>query len=188
MSEFQTYLIIGFNHISDLKAYDHIVFIVALCAPYPVKMWRSVFFLVTAFTVGHSITLALATFEIVLVSSKIIEMLIPITILVTCLTNVFFDKKIGGRDSYFLALFFGLVHGLGFSNYLRVLLGMEETIVMPLLSFNIGLELGQMMIVAIFAAVTFVTLRFLRTPHQHWNLFVSGAAAGISAMLLLGAQ
>ena len=189
MSEFQVYLQIGFDHISDLNAYDHIVFIIALCAAYPLNRWRSVLLLVTAFTIGHSVTLALATLRVILVPTDLVETLIPVTILATCLMNVYrpFDGKIGRKTSYALALFFGLIHGLGFSNYLRALLGMEESIVVPLLSFNVGLELGQLMIVAIFAAAAFVVLRLLGTPHRQWNLFVSGAAAGVSAMLLLGA-
>ena len=188
MSEFQTYLQIGFDHISDLQAYDHIVFIVALCAAYPLNRWRSVLLLVTAFTIGHTITLALATLRIVLVPSDLVETLIPVTILATCLMNVFrpFEGRIGRKTSYALALFFGLIHGLGFSNYLRALLGMEESIIMPLLSFNIGLELGQLMIVALYTGAAFVFLRILGTPHRPWNLFVSGAAAGVSAMLLIG--
>ena len=190
MSEFQVYLQLGFDHISDLNAYDHIVFIIALCAAYPLNRWRSVIVLVTAFTVGHSVTLALATLRLILVPSDLVETLIPVTILATCLMNVWrpFEGKIGRKTSYGLALFFGLIHGLGFSNYLRALLGMEESIVVPLLSFNIGLELGQLMIVAIFAGAAFVFLRLLGTPHRQWNLFVSGAAAGVSAMLLIGAN
>lgn len=187
MSEFQIYLQLGFDHISDLNAYDHIVFIIALCAAYPLNRWRSVIVLVTAFTIGHSVTLALATLRIILVPTDLVETLILLTILATCLMNVLrpLEGRIGRKTSYGLALFFGLIHGLGFSNYLRALLGMEESIIVPLLSFNIGLEVGQLMIVAIFAAAAFVFLRLLGTPHRQWNLFVSGAAAGVSAMLLL---
>lgn len=188
MSEFQAYLHLGFDHISDLNAYDHIVFIIALCAAYPLHKWRSVILFATAFTVGHSITLALATLRILLVPSDLVEVLIPVTILATCLLNIFrpFERKAGGKTSYVLALFFGLIHGLGFSSYLRALLGKEESIIAPLFFFNIGLELGQLMILVIFAAVAFVFLRLLGIPHRQWNLFVSGAATGISVMLLLG--
>jgi len=190
MSEFQIYLQIGFDHISDLGAYDHIVFIIALCAAYPLHRWRSVLLLVTAFTVGHSITLALATLRIVLIPSDLVETLILLTILATSLMNVIrpLEKWTAGRSSYLLALFFGLIHGLGFSNYLRALLGMEESIIVPLLSFNIGLELGQLMIVAMFAAVAFLALTVFGAPHRQWNLFVSGAAAGVSVLLAMGAN
>ena len=89
MSEFQTYLQLGFDHISDLNAYDHILFIIALCAAYPLNRWRSVILFVTAFTVGHSITLALATLHLLVVPSNLVETLIPVTILVTCFLNIF---------------------------------------------------------------------------------------------------
>jgi len=188
MSEFQTYLQLGFDHISDLNAYDHIVFIIALCAAYPLNRWRSVILFVTAFTVGHSITLALATLHLLVVPSNLVETLIPVTILATCFLNIFkpFGGKLGGKTSYVLALLFGLIHGLGFSNYLRALLGGEESIIAPLFFFNIGLELGQLMILALFAGVAFVFLRLLGISHRRWNIFISGAAAGISVMLLLG--
>lgn len=188
MSEFQTYLQLGFDHISDLNAYDHILFIIALCAAYPLNKWRSVILFVTAFTVGHSITLALATLHLLVVPSNLVETLIPVTILVTCFLNIFkpLGGKLGGKTSYVLALLFGLIHGLGFSNYLRALLGVEESIIAPLFFFNIGLELGQLMILALFAGVAFVFLRLLGISHRRWNIFISGAAAGISVMLLLG--
>lgn len=189
MSEFETYLQLGFDHISDIDAYDHIVFIVALCAVYQLRQWRMVLMLVTAFTVGHSITLALATLGFILIPMEIIEFLIPVTIFATCLMNVFkpyeahADRKIW--FNYPLALFFGLIHGMGFSNYLRALLGMEESIVMPLLSFNIGLELGQIMIVALVLGGAALAVQVFRAPHKSWNLFISGAAAGVAVILML---
>ena len=188
MSEFELYLKLGFDHISDLGAYDHIVFIVALCAVYRLKQWRQILMLVTAFTIGHSITLAISTLGIILVPTDIIEFLIPVTIFLTCISNVTrptdVDTPRKMNLNYLLTLFFGLVHGMGFSNYLRALLGEEESILMPLFSFNIGLEIGQLMIVAMVLAGAGVIVQVFRAEYRAWNLFVSGAAAGISIILM----
>jgi len=188
MSPFQAYLQLGFQHISDLAAYDHILSIVALCAIYQVQQWRHILILVTAFTLGHSVTLALSTLDIILVPSELIEFLIPVTIFLTAIVNVLRKEgelsPINMRLNYALALFFGLIHGMGFSNYLKTLLGMEESIWQPLLAFNIGLELGQLLIVAIIVGTSYLFLNLRKVPHREWNLFVSGAAAGISLILI----
>ena len=189
MSEFEIYLQLGFNHIADLNAYDHIVFIIALCAVYQLRQWRMILMLVTAFTIGHSITLALATLSIILVPMELIEFLIPVTIFATCIMNVVrpFDERTKRKVwfNYPLALFFGLIHGMGFSYYLRALLGMEESIVMPLFSFNIGLELGQLMIVTLVLAGAALAVQVFKAPHKSWNLFISGVAAGVAIILML---
>lgn len=188
MSLFETYLTLGFQHIADLDAYDHLVFIVVLCAIYEIHQWRHILVLVTAFTIGHSITLALATLGWVIVPTDIVEFLIPLTILLTALFNIFEHAENFTRPkmrrNYFIALFFGLIHGMGFSNYLRALLGEEEGIAAPLFAFNVGLELGQLMIVACIFAVAYVVLNIFKAQHREWNLFVSGAAAGISLILM----
>lgn len=188
MNDFLTYLQLGYEHISDVNAYDHIVFIVALTAVYRLKEIKKVLWLVTSFTIGHSLSLALATLKIIIVPSEIIEFLIPVTILVTALVNVSrkeestFEKRF--KISYVLALFFGLIHGMGFSNYLQMLLGKESSIVMPLLSFNIGLELGQLLIVAIILLAMVIGQKLLKIKHREWALFLSGAAAGIAIILI----
>jgi ABC-type antimicrobial peptide transport system permease subunit len=187
LSPFITYLSLGFQHISDLAAYDHILFIVALCAVYRISEWKNIAIMVTAFTLGHSLTLALATLGVILVPTQIIEFLIPVTILLTCIYNVSISKQKHSqtiRLNYFLALFFGLIHGMGFSNYLRMLLGREESILTPLLAFNIGLEAGQLLIVACVLVVLFIAERILNVKHRDWTVFVSGAAAGISLILI----
>jgi len=189
MSQFETYLRLGFQHISDINGYDHILFLIALCAVYRLYQWKRILILVTAFTIGHSVTLALSALKIILVPSAIIEFLIPVTIFLTAIFNVskkeIEDTSAKVNLNYALALFFGLIHGMGFSNYFRALLGMESSIVQPLLAFNIGLELGQLLIVAIILAASVVALTFLRVAHRSWNLFVSGAAAGISVILMM---
>ena len=188
MGSFDLYLGLGFEHISDINAYDHILFITALCAVYKLHQWKHILILVTAFTVGHSVTLALSALQIITIPSAIIEFLIPVTILATAIYNVLNKDEIAAgkiRINYFLALFFGFIHGMGFSNYFRALLGGEESIVMPLFAFNLGLEIGQILIVVIIMGLSFLAMNVFHAKHREWNLFISGAAAGVSLTLML---
>lgn len=192
-SEFITYLDLGFKHISDIGAYDHILFIIALCAIYKLSEWRKVLILVTAFTIGHSVTLALAALKIISIPSDIIEFLIPVTIFITSIYNTFkkdrenedslFNKKI--NINYFFALFFGLIHGMGFSNFFRSLLGQETNIVKPLFAFNLGLEAGQVIIVSFILFASFIAFNFARIKKKDWILFISGMTGGISLILMM---
>ncbi|WP_025762985.1 HupE/UreJ family protein [Dyadobacter tibetensis] len=193
MSEFQAYLTLGFEHITDSYGYDHILFIMALCSIYTLVDFKKIFILITAFTIGHSVTLALATLNVVSLDPDLIEFLIPITILITAIANFFYlppkftfaPKESGFNYRYPLALGFGLIHGLGFSNYLRVLLGSEADIFMPLLGFNLGLELGQLIIVLIFLSISFVLVEMMRVPRATWNLIISGIIAGMAISLII---
>jgi len=185
MSLFELYLRLGFKHIIDINGYDHIVFILALCAAYTFTQFRKILILVTAFTIGHSVTLALSTLKLVIIRADIIEFLIPLTILITAISNLFVSNKSKIQFVYLLTLFFGLIHGLGFSNYLNELLGKESSIVTPLLAFNIGLEIGQILIVTIQFIVLFQLTKIFRMNHKNWRIFISGAAAGIAAILIL---
>jgi hypothetical protein len=192
MQEFFIYLQLGYQHITDLGGYDHILFVVSLCAIYRVYDWKRVLILVTAFTVGHSITLALATNKAFEYSTNLVELLIPITILITCVSNLLhnnndslLDKEHFSPMRYPLAVIFGLIHGLGFSNYLRSLLGKDESIVVQLFSFNIGLEFGQILIVAIIMAFSFLCLEALKFRKSSWNFIVSSFVAGMAFKLML---
>ncbi|PWJ60213.1 HupE/UreJ protein [Dyadobacter jejuensis] len=192
MSDFQAYFLLGFEHITDANGYDHILFIMALCSIYTLVEFKKVFILVTAFTIGHSITLALATLNIVSIAPDLIELLIPITILMTAFANFFYkppvfsfiqkSPKVNYR--YPVALGFGLIHGMGFSNYLRALLGGEADIVYPLLGFNLGLEIGQLIIVVVFLSLSFVLVEILRVTKLTWNLIISGIIAGMAISLI----
>ena len=193
---FNTYLHLGFDHISDINAYDHIVFIIALCAIYRMEEWRKVLILVTAFTLGHSLTLGLAAFDIIRFPARIIELLIPVTIILTSLYNVYeqrdnpenaVQEKRKIRLNYIFALLFGLIHGMGFSNFLRSALmpGEEGNLWQQLLAFNIGIELGQLVIVAVILGMSFLVLNVMKVRQYSWNLFISGAAAGIALVLLI---
>lgn len=189
MEQFGLFFGIGTEHILDWRnGYDHILFVVALCAVYVVNDWKRILILVTAFTVGHSITLALATLRIISFDSDLIELLIPVTILITALANLFQNEdRIYQRNlhlNYVFATFFGLIHGLGFSNNLRDILGQAGNIASPLLAFNLGLELGQIIIVAIFMAVTFFAVDLFGVRRRDWKMIVSSAIAGMALILI----
>jgi len=183
------YFGLGVHHIADFAGYDHILFLVCLTAVYLVKDWKRILILITAFTIGHSVSLVLATLNIVYFSSSWIEFLIPLTIFITGLWNVI-DRndqvsRSGHNIKYAAALFFGLIHGLGFSNYLRSLLGAEDNLALPLFGFNLGIETGQIIIVTCILTVSFLAQKYLRIVHREWNLILSGAGMGI-AMVLMG--
>ena len=189
MLPFHFYLKLGFEHISNLAGYDHIMFLVALCAVYNVSQWRHVLILVTAFTIGHSVTLSLATFDILTIPSAIIKFLIPVTIFLTAINNVFApppntqSPKI--RRNYFMALFFGFIHGMDFSNYFKALIGEFGSIFQPLLAFNLGIELGQLLVVIGIFILAYLALTLLKFKPREWNLFISGAAAGMSLISMI---
>lgn len=192
MSEFFIYLKLGYQHITDLKGFDHILFILALCAVYSTKQWKDVLVLVTAFTLGHSITLALSTLGLVNIDSDLIEFLIPLTILSTCVINFLykFKKSIYAEAKnkkyirYIIAALFGLIHGLGFSNYLKSLFGHETSILKPLLAFNLGLEIGQILIVAVILVINFTITNILNVRRRTWNLILSGIIFGMALMIV----
>ncbi len=155
MSDFLTFIQLGFRHITDLEAMDHILFLLALAAIYRPRDWRKAMWVVTAFTIGHSVTLGLAVTGAIRLPTKLIEFLIPVTIVATCIENMIVrdrDRAIwGGKYRPVFAGVFGLVHGAGFANYLRDLFG--DHIAVPLLGFNIGIELGQIVVLTIAAIV-----------------------------------
>lgn len=189
MNQFHLYFKLGFQHILDLAGFDHILFVIALCVIYLMRDWRKILILVTAFTIGHSLTLALATLKVVKVNTELVEFLIPVTIALTCLTNIFRPKPAGGTGyvqlNYALALFFGLIHGLGFSNYLSALLGRESSIFQPLLAFNVGLEVGQLVIVSIFLVASSLMVGIFGMKRKEWILIISSIVLGMSVMMML---
>ncbi|QKG51697.1 HupE/UreJ family protein [Hymenobacter sp. BRD67] len=196
MSLFLTYLKLGFLHICSWQATDHLTFLLALCAPYVLADWRRVLALVTSFTIGHSITLALATLGVVGVNGPLVEALIPVTIMLTALVDMYRAGPVLPRRPArpepvlltapnALAIAFGLIHGLGFSNYLRALLGAQSRPITELLSFNLGVELGQLLVVSGILLLGFVALRVFRIARRDWVLVTSGAALGVATLLLL---
>lgn len=189
MSTFRLYFQLGIEHILDFQGFDHILFIIALCALYTLRDWRKVLILVTAFTLGHSLTLALATLQVIKVNTAWIEFLIPVTILITALTNIF-RRQPGFTTgkvyvNYAYAAVFGLIHGLGFSSYLRSLLGRGENMVKPLIAFNLGIEIGQIFIVLGFLLVAGLLVVVAGINRREWTLGISATIAGMAIMLIL---
>ncbi len=194
MSEFALYLRLGAMHIADLAGYDHILFVAALAVSYPPTAWRRLALLVTAFTVGHSLTLVLSTLGWVRISAVLVEALIPATILVTAALQAWAyrrprletpadDGRFGIR--FALAAGFGLVHGLGFSTFLRALLGAEESLLVPLFAFNVGLELGQLVILAAVLLLGAFASRVFGVSRRAWVLLVAAVAGSVAAKLLV---
>jgi hypothetical protein len=185
MQDFALYFELGWQHILDWQGYDHILFVMVLCGAYTLRDWKRVLFLVTAFTIGHSITLALSVLKFIHVNSALIEFLIPLTILITATTNILNKsaKPKAIKFRYILALFFGLIHGLGFSNYLKSLLGKSTSIVGELFSFNLGLEFGQVIIVLSILILSFILINLIKIKQRDWTFFLSSAIFGISFIM-----
>jgi hypothetical protein len=187
MQDFSLYFQLGWQHICDWKGYDHILFVAVLCGTYLLSDWRRVLILVTAFTIGHSVTLALSVLNILHINTSLIEFLIPVTIVITSLLNIFKKKRspVMMKLNYGLALFFGLIHGLGFSNYLKSLLGKSTNITAQLFAFNIGLEFGQVVIVLSVLILSFILLNILKIQRREWTLFLSSAIFGIALIMCI---
>ena len=188
MHEFWMYTQIGFNHIANLSGMDHILFVAALCIRYQFSDWKKWLILITAFTIGHSITLVLSVFNYIDFSTNWIEFLIPVTILITSISNMFVKKfsfKTRFPVIYFFALFFGLIHGLGFSFYLKSLLGLQQNIAPALLAFNLGLEMGQILIVMAILVISFIFVTLLKASRRDFILIVSGGILALSLQMAI---
>lgn len=188
MHEFWMYTQIGFNHIANLSGMDHILFVAALCIRYQLPDWKKWLILVTAFTIGHSITLVLSVFNYLDFSTNWIEFFIPVTILITSISNMFVKKFSFNTKFpviYFFALFFGLIHGLGFSFYLKSLLGISQNIAPALLAFNLGLEIGQILIVMAILVISFIFVTLLKSTRRDFILIVSGGILALSLQMAI---
>ena len=187
MSDFSFYFKFGWGHIISKEAMDHQLFILALAAIYILKDWKQVLVLITAFTIGHSLTLFLSVKELVTISSKWVEFLIPCTIVITAFSNLF-QKKFTPKSiriNYFLALFFGLIHGLGFANNIRMALASDQSLGWGLFGFNLGLEAGQIIIVFIILCIAYIAQNILKADRREWVIFASAAAFSIALKIAL---
>ena len=188
MGNFRMFFPMGVQHITDLNGLDHILFITALCLRYLWTDWRKLLVLVTAFTIGHSITLALSTLDIINVPQYITEFFIAVTIIITAINNCFvkdFAFKSKYPAIYSFALFFGLIHGLGFSEVLKNMFGKNESIVAQLLYFNLGLEVGQLVIVSVILVLSFLLVGLLKVNRREYLLFVSGGIAALAFQMAI---
>ena len=188
MDTFSFYFTFGFEHILDWQGYDHMLFLLALCALYQLKQWKQVLVLVTAFTVGHSLTLALAATDIITIPAEIIEFLIALTIFLTAVYNLFIvrDKLTPSKIeiNYFMALFFGFIHGMGFSNQFKALLGQDDSIIAILFPFNLGIEVGQILFVIGIMLLGGLLVEVIRMPFRYWQTGLS-VVAGLMAVYMM---
>lgn len=198
MNFFEFYLKLGYEHILDMDGFDHLLFLVVLCAIYRVSEWRKVILLATAFTIGHSLTLALANFDVIRFSPKVVEVLIPSTILFTAVYN--FLLRFSSRKmkyfveishkyalNYVLAAIFGLIHGMAFSNDLRSMMmpGEENQLFKQLFAFNVGVEMGQFLVIAGILLGSWFAFEILKVKEKYWVGVISGLAGIISIFMII---
>lgn len=187
MSNFEIYFPTGFTHILDFAGADHILFITALCLGYRFRQWKKILILITAFTVGHCLTLALSTLHIVSVPQHITEFLIALTIFITAVYNILLARysfKEPASIYYMLTLAFGCIHGLGFSSLLINMLGKEQSIIGPLFFFNTGLEVGQLIIVGVILLINYMVTSILRHREKIWLIAANTAIAFVAMTMM----
>ena len=188
MNDFIFYFKMGLFHVLDIKAYDHILFLIVLAIVYQFKQWKKVLWLITLFTIGHSITLALSAYGILNVRADLVEFLIPLTIFITGLMNVLTAKKASvGKENQnlFFALFFGLIHGLGFSNYFKIMIGKTSDKLVPLLEFALGVEAAQVIIVMLILLVGSLVQSIFGVNRRDWILVGSSIVIGFAFQMMI---
>ena len=190
MDSFIFFLKAGFFHVLDWRAYDPILFLIALAVVYDFKNWKSVLWLITLFTIAHSLTLILAIYNVIIVSEKWIKFLIPLTIIIMALVNILYGKNTAkqtkSNTNLIFALFFGLIHGLGFSSYFQGLLGKTTNKFLALLEVALGIQLGQIVVVLFIVSIGFLVQKVFRYSKKEWILIVSSFVIGITLPLLIG--
>jgi len=188
MENLKLFLQLAFDHVLDWKAYDHILFFIVLSVIYSFKDWKKIVYLITLFTLGHTATLGLATYKIINIDVKIIEFLIPLTIFITATVNLFTVTKKNSHQSninLFFAFFFGLIHGLGLSGFLKMILEDTDSKLLPLLQFAFGVEFAQLFIVFIILIAGFLALKILKISKRDWVLVLSSIVIGIVIPMLV---
>ena len=189
MSDFWLYFNIGLKHVLDIKAYDHVLFLMALTVPYAFKDWKRLLLLVSFFTIGHTAALFLSIFGIISVKANLIEFVIPITILIVALFNLFTAGKNNKNEGIsviaFVTLFFGIIHGLGFSNYFRAILpGSASDKILPLSEFALGIETAQIVVVFVILIISYIVQTVFRFSKRDWTLVMSAFIIGVVIPLI----
>lgn len=193
MSEFWLYFKLGLNHVLDIHAYDHVLFLIALMVPYAFKDWKRVLLLVSLFTLGHTLSLMLSVYGVVKINPSLVEFLIPITILATAGFHLFTAGKSGKKESIsFVAIittFFGIIHGLGFSNYFKTILpGNASDKLLPLLEFALGIETAQLIVVFIVLILAYIVQTFFRFSKRDWALVMSAFIIGVVLPMIIESE
>jgi len=184
--QFSFYFKQGLFHVLDWSAYDHILFLLALVVVFTIKDWKKTFWLITFFTIGHTLTLSLAAYNLIYVKENLVEFSIAATIFITALSNVLFQKKGTNRlnINIIFALLFGLIHGLGFSSYFKILVGREAGKALPLISFAAGVEVSQGILVIVLLTFTFIALNIFKVTKRDWIMVISAIILGITIPIL----
>ena len=190
MSEFWIYFEIGMRHVLDIRAYDHVLFLIALTVPYAFKDWKRVLILISIFTLGHTLALLLSVYGVVMVKAHLIEFLIPITIISTAIFHLFTAGKSSKNESIsiigFITLFFGIIHGIGFANYFKTLLsGSASDKLIPLLEFSLGIEAAQITVVFVVLLLSYVVQTFFRFSKHDWTLVMSSFVIGVVLPMII---
>jgi hypothetical protein len=193
MSEFWIFFEKGFRHIINLFAYDHILFLLALTVPYSFKDWKKIFFLVTLFTIGHTLTLLLSVFGVVVLRGNLADFLIPITILVVAFFNLFTAGKASKHESInsmvFITLFFGIIHGLGFAaNFKSMLVGSSQSKLLAISEFSLGIEASQIIAVFIVLIISYIVQTLFRFSKRDWTLVVSSFVIGVILPMIIASK
>jgi hypothetical protein len=193
MTDFWLYFNIGLHHVLDIHAYDHVMFLMALTVPYTFKDWKNILLLVSLFTVGHTTALIMSVYGVLKVNSTYIEFLIPITILATAVYNLFNSGKKASNTGNvnfiaFTTLFFGLIHGLGFSNYFKIIIDEGDSKLLPLLEFALGIEGAQLIVVLTVLTLSFALQRFGKLNKRDWILITSAFVAGVVVPMIIESE
>ncbi len=193
MSEFWIYFQIGLKHVLDIHAYDHVLFLIALTVPFSFNDWKRIFLLVSLFTIGHTTALLLSVYNIVAIKVNIVELLIPITILITSLYALFTAGKSSKKDSinlvFFITLFFGIIHGLGFSNYFKTILGgSANSKLIPLSEFALGIESAQIVVVFVVLILSYIVQTVFRFSKRDWTLVMSAFIIGVVLPMIIESE
>lgn len=193
MHDFLIYFNMGLTHVLDVNAYDHILFLIALMIPFAFKDWQRVLLLVSLFTLGHTLALFLSVFGIVKIQANLVEFLIPITILITAIFHLFTAGKSGKKESItFVAIVtvvFGLIHGLGFSNYFNtIMVGTRAEKLVPLLEFALGIEAAQIIVVIAVLIIAYLVQTGFRFSKRDWALVMSAFVIGVVLPMILQSE
>lgn len=182
----------GINHVLDIKAYDHVLFLIVLTVPYMFKDWKRVLLLVSVFTLGHTLSLVLAVYGIISVKAQMVELAIPITILIIALFNVFTSGKGAQKEKvgilFLSTLFFGLIHGLGFAREFNMLLSDSDNKLILLLEFALGIEIAQIIIVLAVLLLGYIMQTVFRFNKRDWLMVISAIVVGLVIPMILNSE
>jgi hypothetical protein len=189
MEQLKLFFELGLTHVLDINGYDHILFLIVLAAPYLFSSWKKVLLLVSVFTIGHTISLFLSSYNLVVVNSSLVEFVIPVTIAVTAIFNIITSGRVSQNSKiglmFFVTLVFGIIHGLGFSNYFKMIIGSSKFKFMPLIEFALGVELAQVIVVVLVLVLGGIAQSFLNISKKDWVLVLSSITLGLAIPMLL---